>query len=129
MEKIILSRSLEDEQNLLYKLLRETDYRSLMQHPDLNKLNILNYYTFSRTNVEKCKDYENSSIFVSAKYDRSEIEVSWNLDFDSKKISMSISWHPGHEPSDKTESWEDALSEIIQNEVIHELINKILELK
>lgn len=116
-----------DESDLKHKELFNTDFLELIKKTELRNITIMDYFEFADTCIHKWNNYEDVSIFFSAKYDRTDIEIRYSLNTEKNERRIDFFWDPDYDLS-SFEDWEDMIGEKMYEEVVPDIINKLLSL-
>ena len=99
----------------------------MIKKTELRNITVMDYFKFTDTSIHKWDDYEDVSIFFSAKYDRSEIEICYSINTEKNMRRIYFFWDPSYDIS-LYEDWEDTIGEEMYEVVLPDLINKLLSL-
>lgn len=116
-----------DESDLKQKELFNTDFLELIKKTELRNITIMDYFEFTDTSIHKWNVYEDVSIFFSAKYDRTDIEIRYSINTEKNERRIDFFWDPGYDLS-SFEDWEEMIGKKMYEEVVPDLINKLLSL-
>lgn len=117
-----------DKNDKMYPKIYEMDFKSLILKPKLRDTNIMNYYFFDDAIVNECSEGEEReeeiSISFYSRFDESEIEIVWNSKLDEGDPLITLYWNIWY--CYASENWYKSKLTLIKNEVMPDLINKLL---